>query len=82
MNLLVENNQLLEILIFALEISLDFEIVYKTLESIVTILSQNPKHVKIARQYGLLNQATRYQSSEVIKLSTISGVIIEMFCDN
>ena len=81
-DLLVENNQLLEILIFALEISFDLEIVYKILESIVTILSRNPKHVKIAKKYGLLNQATRYHSSEVIKLSSISNIILEMFCDN
>ena len=55
----VEYLQILEIFIFALELNLELEGIFKILDSISFILIETPRNIKLARNLGLLNQMTR-----------------------
>lgn len=55
----MEYNQLMEIMIYSLEIQLDQELTFKLLETLAYILYENAKYRQMARNYGLMCHLNR-----------------------
>lgn len=55
----VEYNQLMEIMIYSLEIQLDQKLTIKVLETLAYILYENVKYRQMARNYGLMSHLNR-----------------------
>jgi hypothetical protein len=77
----VEHIQLLEIMIFALEINLESDTTFKIIETLVYVLGKSNRYCKLAINYGLLSQVIRLMDSPIVQISEAAAVLDKMYHD-